>query len=355
MGKPIVATDADGLLDVLTDGHDALIVPKRDAAALADAIVDADRATGRGARGSPPARGRPAPRYDIDAFVRKMERLYVLLHETSRATKRAGVLTRDWLPDERADRDDQAPRARLASLAWRARRRRPSLRWRRAARVGAVGRFPERQHGFNGDEATYYSLGHSLADDCDFAFRREDLVRVWQEFPGGPEGIFLKRGSEIDVLDSRRLSVRPLGRRPTTPIATRLYYGKSFIYPLFAAPFVWLFGTNGFLVFHALLLTLCFACAYRFLSRAATPLAAADVCVRLRLRWSRRSISCGSTPDFFNFALVCFAFFFWCTRKCAERRRASLRGTAAWRAMARDIVAAVCSASRRSRSRRTSC
>ena len=32
--------------------------------------------------------------YDIDLFVRKMERLYVLLHETSRATRRKGVLQR---------------------------------------------------------------------------------------------------------------------------------------------------------------------------------------------------------------------------------------------------------------------
>src|SRR5258707_1171856 len=39
MGKPIVATDADGLLDILTDGEDAAIVPKRDAAALAGKIV----------------------------------------------------------------------------------------------------------------------------------------------------------------------------------------------------------------------------------------------------------------------------------------------------------------------------
>ena len=31
MGKPIVATDADGLLDVLTHDRDAMIVPKRDA------------------------------------------------------------------------------------------------------------------------------------------------------------------------------------------------------------------------------------------------------------------------------------------------------------------------------------
>ncbi len=32
MGKPIVSTDADGLLDVLTDGHDAVMVARRDAA-----------------------------------------------------------------------------------------------------------------------------------------------------------------------------------------------------------------------------------------------------------------------------------------------------------------------------------
>jgi len=34
-------------------------------------------------------------RYDIAAFVRKMERLYELLHETSRATGRAGILKAD--------------------------------------------------------------------------------------------------------------------------------------------------------------------------------------------------------------------------------------------------------------------
>ena len=33
--------------------------------------------------------------YDIQAFVRKMEQLYVLLHETSRASKRRSVLQAD--------------------------------------------------------------------------------------------------------------------------------------------------------------------------------------------------------------------------------------------------------------------
>ena len=56
---------------------------------------------------------------------------------------------------------------------------------------------PKAGLGFKGDEATYYSLAHSLARDGDFTFERKDLVRVWEEYSGGPEGIFLKRGKKI--------------------------------------------------------------------------------------------------------------------------------------------------------------
>lgn len=93
-GKPIVATDADGLIDVLTAGRDAVIVPKRDAVALADGIVSLmDRPEER-ARLSAAARvtGRE---YDIATFVRKMERLYGILHDVSRRTRRRGVLDAD--------------------------------------------------------------------------------------------------------------------------------------------------------------------------------------------------------------------------------------------------------------------
>jgi glycosyltransferase involved in cell wall biosynthesis len=106
-GKPIVSTDADGLLDILEDGITAWVVPKRDAAALARAIVhgidhpherqvkaQAAREAGRG--------------YDIAAFVRKMERLYALLHEASRATCRKGVLQADL-----SFLDDARPRSRV--------------------------------------------------------------------------------------------------------------------------------------------------------------------------------------------------------------------------------------------------
>jgi glycosyltransferase involved in cell wall biosynthesis len=94
MGKPIVATDADGLQDVLTNGEDALIVPRRDAQALADAVIRLADDPAQRMRLAAAAR-RTGAAYDIDVFVRKMERLYVLLHETSRSTRRAGILQAD--------------------------------------------------------------------------------------------------------------------------------------------------------------------------------------------------------------------------------------------------------------------
>jgi glycosyltransferase involved in cell wall biosynthesis len=94
MGNPIVATDADGLLDILTDGEDADIVPKRDAAALAGAIVRLVDEPAERQRLAAGARV-TGQSYDIAAFVRKMERLYDVLHAVSRTTKRKGVLEAD--------------------------------------------------------------------------------------------------------------------------------------------------------------------------------------------------------------------------------------------------------------------
>ena len=93
-GKPIVATDADGLLDILQDGRDAVIVPKRNAPALADRIVwmiDHPEERARFAT----AAWRTGQRYGIDAFVAKMARLYEVLHDVSRRTRRRGVLDAD--------------------------------------------------------------------------------------------------------------------------------------------------------------------------------------------------------------------------------------------------------------------
>lgn len=92
--RPIVATDADGLLDVLTDEQDALIVPKRNADALAKAIIRMIDEPETRARLAANAR-ETANRFDIAAFVRKMERLYDLLDAKSRATGRRVVETED--------------------------------------------------------------------------------------------------------------------------------------------------------------------------------------------------------------------------------------------------------------------
>jgi glycosyltransferase involved in cell wall biosynthesis len=94
MGKSIVATDADGLVDVLTHERDALIVPKRNVRALADGIIRlADEPETR-ARLAAAAR-ETGTHYDIAAFVRKMESLYELLHRVSRPSHRKGVLEAD--------------------------------------------------------------------------------------------------------------------------------------------------------------------------------------------------------------------------------------------------------------------
>lgn len=94
MGKPIVSTDADGLRDILTADRDALVVPKADAASLAQAIVTLLQDPAARERLGAEAR-RTSAKHDIGAFVRKMERLYELLHADSRRTRRAGLLTAD--------------------------------------------------------------------------------------------------------------------------------------------------------------------------------------------------------------------------------------------------------------------
>jgi glycosyltransferase involved in cell wall biosynthesis len=93
-GKPIVSTDADGLLDILTAGKDALVVPKRDSAAIARAVIEVIETPALASALSREAQ-RTGAQYDIAMFVRKMERLYEILHDTSRAAGRAGILQAD--------------------------------------------------------------------------------------------------------------------------------------------------------------------------------------------------------------------------------------------------------------------
>lgn len=197
--------------------------------------------------------------------------------------------------------------------------------------------------GFFADGATYYVMTYSLVEDFDLEYRREDLVRVWRDYPSGPEGIFLKRGRVIDVFWSGAF---PYVRIATheDPDTSRLYFGKAYIFPVVAAPFVWLFGTNGFLVLHAVLMALCFACGYAFLAARSRPVPALLFAAAFLFMSATPVYLVQIMPDFFNLALVLVAYFFWAYKEVAGPGAA-----ARWRPLGvrwllsprSDIVAAV--------------
>lgn len=177
-------------------------------------------------------------------------------------------------------------------------------------------KFPVVAFGFQSDESTYYSLGHSFAKDFDAQFQRKDLVRVWKEFPTGPEGIFLKRGRHVRLAPQGSFPFVQLVKSPDSR-SDRLYYGKAFIYPLAAAPFIVLFGTNGFLVLHALLLTACFGATYAFVrARSSVPAALSFAFVFL-FASATPVYFVWLTPELFNFAMVLLGLFFWAYKEVA--------------------------------------
>ncbi len=177
-------------------------------------------------------------------------------------------------------------------------------------------KFPVVAFGFQSDEATYYSLGHSMAQDGDMQFQRKDLVRVWKEFPSGPQGIFLKRGRTFHLeLQGAPPFVRWV-KGPDTR-TDRLYYGKSFVYPLAAAPFIWLVGTNGFLVLHALLLTACFGATYAFVRARSSSSSALAYAVVFLFASAAPVYFVWLTPELFNLALVLLGLFFWAYKEVA--------------------------------------
>ena len=138
------------------------------------------------------------------------------------------------------------------------------------------------------DQAVYLAITLSLAHDLDLEYTRQDLVRYYRNFGAGPQGIFLKRGQD-----------------------GKIYFAKSWMYSLFAAPFVRVFGPNGFLVFHALLLLLLLVMGYRFASRANPPGRALLAVLTFIFASVTSAYYVWIAPDFFNMVLVFTALFLW--------------------------------------------
>jgi hypothetical protein len=198
--------------------------------------------------------------------------------------------------------------------------------------------FPQAAHGFQSDEATYYMMAHSLASDGDLAYRREDLARVWREFPSGPAGLFLKQGRSVRVRVNAAFPFVHLHYGPD-PDRQRLFFGKSYMYPLVAAPFVWLAGTNGFLILHALLLALGVFAGYLF-HAARSPVSTALV---IAGGFFLASVAPGYvvwfTPELFNLVVVALGYFCWLFKYVAPPQLP--RGLGWLRSGTSDVVAAI--------------
>ena len=121
---------------------------------------------------------------------------------------------------------------------------------------------------FWGDGATYHAMAWSLAEDLDIRYEARDVFRSRREFSEGPQGVFLKRSSGGFMVDAPR-GFPWLRRVP--PKEPRIYFAKPFVYPLFAAPLVRLFGTHGLLLTNALALAVALMLGYGILRRDATP------------------------------------------------------------------------------------
>lgn len=192
--------------------------------------------------------------------------------------------------------------------------------------------------GIYSDEATYYLMAYSLAVDRDLEYRQEDLARGFREFESGPSGIFLKRGTDVTGF---RLTARPpFVEFPGVPDPdrSRLYYGKSYVYPLAAAPFVWLAGTNGFLLLNALLLWAAFFVVYQFTSARSGPM--------VGVLWAGAFVFASvvpvyavwTTPELFNWSIGTLAYFLWLYKIVSPA--ATSRATAWLRRPWTDAIAA---------------
>ena len=144
------------------------------------------------------------------------------------------------------------------------------------------------QHFLFADQAVYYALTQSIAYDLDLEYTKKDLIRYYHDFMAGPQGIFLKKARN-----------------------DKIFYAKSWAYSLFAAPFVRVFGNNGFLVFHSVLLLIILLMGYAYFSLANSPLTTISYLLTFVFGSVAGVYYLWISPDFFNFCLVFIIVFLW--------------------------------------------
>jgi hypothetical protein len=146
---------------------------------------------------------------------------------------------------------------------------------------------------FWSDGATYHAMAASLAFDGDLEFGPRDLARVRASYPGGPQGVFLKRvGGD---------SVEP-----------RVVYAKAFVYPAAAAPLARMLGADrGLLLLNALLFVVALWLGYGELRRSSGAGAAAAGAVAVLGGGVVPVYLIWQTPEIFNLALATAGLVAW--------------------------------------------
>ncbi len=144
------------------------------------------------------------------------------------------------------------------------------------------------QHFLFADQAVYYALTQSIAYDFDLEYTKKDLIRYYHDFMAGPQGIFLKKARN-----------------------DKIFYAKSWAYSLFAAPFVRVFGYNGFFVFHSILLLIVMLLGFSYFSLANAPLTSITYLLTFLFGSVAGVYYLWISPDFFNFCLVFSIVFLW--------------------------------------------
>ena len=187
----------------------------------------------------------------------------------------------------------------------RSRRVLPALAALLLALVGAALAPAERPFAIKGDEATYVAMALSVAYDHDLRYTAVDLHRFEQMFGTGPVGIFLLR-------------TQP----PSSP---GLAFGKPFVYPVIAAPFIRLGGLRGLLFLNLLLLELIVWMAWMFAATrmgagSAFVLAVAFVCASILALYA-----VWRTPEVLNATLVFGGYFLWLYKQVAPAEPSASR------------------------------
>ncbi len=81
-GVPVVASDVGGIPDIVDDGETGLLVPPRDATAIAEAVLSLLHTPERRSLMGATARAKVVPHFSLESMVARIENLYEeLLHE----------------------------------------------------------------------------------------------------------------------------------------------------------------------------------------------------------------------------------------------------------------------------------